>query len=376
SCLDKETSSDTNNLDQDKIYKCPICPERFAQALELADHLSVHSHMCSVCKKTFPTKQKLEEHEQCHVAAATQYECTECGNSFLGSDSFRQHNCARKKQDFYNCPVCNKRFSSSNNLQDHQRLHDNFRPFKCLPVGCPICGKIFPYKSVLKIHLRIHSGEKPYTCRVCGKAFTQACTVRVHERVHWSIKPFLCSKCGKGFSQIGTLKAHTCAGKPQVHSTLKEMELAGVVTFRCHLCRECFSTRDEYDPHLQTHTDNQRYSCERCGQKYGLRSELDTHSKYCFSMWLAKTKPFNRLASAKLHTKQAPTDKTVQSSPYELSRYTHLGTWNSCSYKRCLKKMTCSAVQTSESVHHLFCLRSKQPFIVNIKNHIKASLTS
>ncbi|XP_072535116.1 uncharacterized protein [Salminus brasiliensis] len=283
--------------------------------------------------------------------------CEYCGRPFNHASAYVIHRRVHTGEKPFSCQICSRAFAQLSNLRSHMKVHNTPRvlsvqhsnkledrspivksvpqkeenvnvgfrndshnkssgPFRRSrkPVACPICGKIFPYKSVLKIHLRIHSGEKPYSCRVCGKAFTQACTVRVHERVHWSIKPFLCSKCGKGFSQIGTLKAHTCAGKKHVHSTLKEMELAGVVTFRCHLCKKCFSTRDEYDPHLQAHTDNQRYSCERCGQKYGLRSELETHLKYCFSMWLAKTKSYNRQTAAKLHMKHSPPNKTAQNS--------------------------------------------------------------
>ncbi|XP_007250885.3 zinc finger protein 184 [Astyanax mexicanus] len=304
---DLELSSRGRPRKEKRVIKCEYCGRPFNHASAYIIHRRVHTgekpFSCQICSRAFAQLSNLRSHMKVHNSP-----------KFL---SMQQYNSLEKKTPVVKTvPQKEERVRPEPREESPNKSRSPSRRSR-KPVACPICGKIFPYKSVLKIHLRIHSGEKPYTCRVCGKAFTQACTVRVHERVHWSIKPFLCSKCGKGFSQIGTLKAHTCAGKPQVHSTLKEMELAGVVTFRCHLCRECFSTRDEYDPHLQTHTDNQRYSCERCGQKYGLRSELDTHSKYCFSMWLAKTKPFNRLASAKLHTKQAPTDKTVQSSPVE-----------------------------------------------------------
>ncbi|KAI4905713.1 hypothetical protein NFI96_000885 [Prochilodus magdalenae] len=192
---EKVKMSSSNDPSLAKIYKCPICPESFAQALELAGHLSVHSYRCNVCNKTFATKQELEEHEQCHLSPATQYECTECGDSFIGSDAFRQHNCARQKhsksskppphkmsssgiseqvinnveeeeevdvgEDFYNCPVCNKRFSSSSSLQEHQKIHEDGRPFKCL-----VCGKGFAKKKYLTQHQQLHI-DTTNEC-VCG----------------------------------------------------------------------------------------------------------------------------------------------------------------------------------------------------------------
>ncbi|KAI4905712.1 hypothetical protein NFI96_000884 [Prochilodus magdalenae] len=302
---EKELSTSRGRPRKEKrVIKCEYCGRPFNHASAYIIHRRVHTgekpFSCQVCSRAFAQLSNLRSHMKVHNAPTML--------SVQNAGRFPSKSTAAKTVT-QNQPVTSASFRSDS----HVKSSGPFRRSR-KPVACPICGKIFPYKSVLKIHLRIHSGEKPYSCRVCGKSFTQACTVRVHERVHWSIKPFLCSKCGKGFSQIGTLKAHTCAGKKQIHATLKEMELAGVVTFRCHLCKKCFSTRDEYDPHVQTHTDNQRYICDSCGQKYSLRSELETHKKYCFSMWLANTKSYSRQAVVKLQAKHAPPTKTDESS--------------------------------------------------------------
>ncbi|KAI5105808.1 gastrula zinc finger protein XlCGF48.2-like [Silurus meridionalis] len=278
-----------------RLIKCEFCGRLFNHASAYIIHRRVHTgekpFSCQVCGKAFAQLSNLRSHTKIHNAPKS---LTLQNSSISLNKAIAPKIVTPPREN----PVCiTPVFRNDHPTKSNESLNRSRKP-----VACPICGKVFPYKSVLKIHLRTHSGEKPYSCRVCGKAFTQACTVRVHERVHWSIKPFLCSKCGKEFSQIGTLKGHTCDGKRQTHATLKEMEIAGVVTFRCHLCKKCFSTRDEYDVHVQAHTDSHRYCCDRCGQKYSLRSELDAHMKHCLSMWHANVKPHSH-SSVKVETK-------------------------------------------------------------------------
>ncbi len=317
---------------RDKIYQCPICPESFYQALDLANHLSVHSHMCSVCNMTFPTKKDLDEHEQCHLTAATQYECTECGDSFLGSDAFRKHHCGNrnvtfsekhhseppasssKKQssgtrfqvaheeeeevdvgeDFIICPICKRRFSSNSSLMEHHKKHhEDPRPFKCL-----VCKKDFTKKRYLTQHQQIHS-ERPYQCEVCSESFKTEPALVSHRKMHDAKRQHQCPICSRTYITANDLAKHK--RKHAEHLSLSEDNCE----YRCDMCYRSFNMFAHLQKHQETHVGQVVYECTECDKAFAFLNLLEEHQKT------------HGVASTESLQSQSPTQFPYQSSVNE-----------------------------------------------------------
>ncbi|KAM9846550.1 early growth response protein 1-A-like [Aulostomus maculatus] len=80
------------------------------------------------------------------------------------------------------------------------------RPYACPADGC---DRRFSRSDELTRHVRVHTGQKPFQCRICMRSFSRSDHLTTHIRTHTGEKPFACTECGRKFARSDERKRHT-----------------------------------------------------------------------------------------------------------------------------------------------------------------------
>ncbi|KAL4657698.1 zinc finger protein 16-like [Arapaima gigas] len=160
-------------------------------------------------------------------------QCFQCFITFCNSKAKERHMKKSHREEYkqqlqqcdtlFTCYVCDRTFSSSEELTQHQGSHNK--------------------------------EDKPFKCSHCQESFRTFSELTSHRRQVCPERQFVCRDCAESFRGPALLRSHRLAQHPPQANQLEADD--GTKTHRCGKCNRGFETEAELLQHQENHAGDQ-----------------------------------------------------------------------------------------------------------------------
>ncbi|XP_030918601.1 PR domain zinc finger protein 10 isoform X6 [Geospiza fortis] len=238
----------------------------------------------------YTTIKNVEPKQELKVWYAASY--AEFVNQKIHDITEEERKVLREQEKNWPCYECNRRFMSSEQLQQHLNSHDEkldffsrtrgrgrgrgkrrFGPgrrpgrppkFMRIEITSDICNKGFINSGALESHMKFHMDQKTYSCIFCPESFDRLDLLKDHVAIHVNDGYFTCPTCKKRFPDFIQVKKH-------VRSFHSEK------IYQCTECDKAFCRPDKLRLHMLRHSDRKDFLCSTCGKQFKRKDKLREH---------------------------------------------------------------------------------------------------
>uniref|UniRef100_A0A8D3D5P5 PR domain zinc finger protein 10 n=1 Tax=Scophthalmus maximus TaxID=52904 RepID=A0A8D3D5P5_SCOMX len=267
----------------------------------------------------YTTIKNIQPKQELKVWYAASY--AEFANQKIHDVTEEERKVLQEQEKNWPCYECNRRFVSSEQLQQHLNMHDDKLNSATRGRGRGRGRKRFgtgrrpgrPPKFI-RLDPPVDAGADKTTVRDTSILETQKHSLSLsflsqnaalqHLFIRKSFRPFKCTHCGKAFRDKDKLDQHL-----RVHGR-------DAYAFSCHICSKTFMSDSALEDHLLVHAENRSYSCLLCPDTFEkldlLKDHIGVHAvDGCFTCPSCK-KTFTDFIQVKKHIRCFHSEKIFQ----------------------------------------------------------------